>query len=58
VGYGQCVAFQIEQMVDRAKAGLISEADARRNAEITLSSLNQADRQEALAALHRKAQQS
>lgn len=56
MGYGKIAAHQIASKVDMAKAGLITEADARKQSEQLLNNLNAADRQEALTVLSQKTQ--
>lgn len=55
MGFGKIAAHQVQEMAKQAKAGLTSEADARRNAEQYLNNLNPTDRQEALNELAQKA---
>jgi len=56
MGHGKVAAYQIASKVDMAKAGLISEADARQQSEQLLNNLPEADRQEALTVLRQQAQ--
>lgn len=52
MGYGEIVAHQIKGMIQDAEAGIFSQEDMRRNAETVWSTVNDADREEALRILN------
>ncbi|MFI1166537.1 hypothetical protein ACH4UM_23775 [Streptomyces sp. NPDC020801] len=58
MGFGKILAAQVEMQVGMAKAGVISEADARQHADMILKHASPADRQEAMAELAAKAKRS